>query len=67
MNNLASEVARAQVVAASDLKTDVWRRGLEPQWETRVPEGLVPADVVPAVLKDYNLARDNAEGRRLFA
>ncbi len=58
VGNLPSEVARSQVTAAASLETDLLRRGLEPAWKTRVPEGLVPAEIPPAVLKDYNLARD---------
>ena len=59
VGNLPSEVARSRVVAVSNLETDLLRRGLEPKWEARVPEGLVPADVPADVLKDYNLARDS--------
>ncbi|MSU65690.1 MAG: penicillin acylase family protein [Opitutus sp.] len=59
VGNLPSEVARSRVVAVSNLETDLLRRGLEPKWETRVPEGLVPAEVPAEVLRDYNLARDD--------
>ncbi|MEY4941770.1 MAG: hypothetical protein RIQ93_3505, partial [Verrucomicrobiota bacterium] len=57
-NNLASEVARGRVAAVADISADTLRRRLEPAWQTRVPEGLDPADIPEAVLKLYNLARD---------
>jgi penicillin amidase len=51
--NLTSEVARAHTVCKTDaqngLKYDQVRVGLEPPWETKIPEGLdpcLPADVL---------------------
>ena len=47
--NLLSEVARAQTACAGDLKADEIRSGLQPPWETRIPEGLdscLPRDLV---------------------
>lgn len=57
--NLTSEVARANTVCKTDpqngLKYDRIRYGLEPAWETKVPEGLDPC--LPAdVLKVFALA-----------
>jgi penicillin amidase len=57
--NLTSEVARANTVCKTDprngLKYDRIRYGLEPPWETKVPEGLDPC--LPAdVLKVFRLA-----------
>jgi penicillin G amidase len=40
--NLSSEVARAKVACIADLKSDEIRHGLEPPWQTRIPEGLDP-------------------------
>jgi len=53
--NMDSEVARAQVACAAGLDADALRRKLEPAWTTRVPAGLNPCDVDPAVMKDYKL------------
>lgn len=47
--NLASEVARANVVCAADLKADEVRFRLQPEWQTQVPAGLdpcLPKDVI---------------------
>jgi len=57
--NLTSEVARANTVCKTDavngLKYDQIRHGLEPPWETKVPEGLDPC--LPSdVLKVFALA-----------
>lgn len=57
--NLASEVARAKVIcragAENGPKYDQFRRGLQPEWEIRIPEGLDPC-LPPDVLKVYWLA-----------
>lgn len=58
VSNLPSEVARSRVTAAADLAADLLRRSVEPNWRTQVPDGLNPAEIPEAVLKDYNLARD---------
>ncbi|MDB6170642.1 MAG: penicillin acylase family protein [Verrucomicrobia bacterium] len=58
VGNLPSEVARARIAAVAGLEVDRLRRGLEPAWEPRVPEGLDLAEIPAAVLKDYNLMRD---------
>jgi penicillin amidase len=57
--NLTSEVARANTVCKTDavngLKYDQIRYGLEPPWQTKVPEGLDPC--LPSdVLKVFALA-----------
>jgi penicillin G amidase len=54
--NLSSEVARARVACAAGLETDRLRRKLEPEWTTKVPDGLDPCVVKPEILNDYNLA-----------
>jgi penicillin amidase len=53
--NLTSEVARARVACAADLRTDEIRRALEPPWQTHIPEGLDPC-LPKDVLKVYELA-----------
>ena len=60
-SNLASEVARARTVTLAGLPADAFRRGLEPAWQARVPEGLDAAVVPDQVLRLYNLARDPVE------
>ena len=40
--NLQSEVARARVACAADLKSDEVRSGLTPPWTAQMPEGLDP-------------------------
>jgi penicillin amidase len=54
--NVLSEALRAQVLARADLETDLARRSIDPPHETRVPEGLDPADVTGRVLEDFKLA-----------
>lgn len=56
VSNVASEVARAQVVCAGGLVADRLRRKLEPPHVTVVPPGLDPCDIKADVLKDYILA-----------
>jgi penicillin G amidase len=53
--NLESEVARARVACAANLKADKVRRALQPPWQTHVPEGLDPC-LPKDVLKVYVLA-----------
>ena len=61
--NLTSEVARANTICKTDvengLKYDGIRSGLQPPWESKIPEGLDPC--LPAdVLRVFNLAKANA-------
>lgn len=66
--NLRSEVARANVVCRSDLKSDGIRVGLQPAWETRIPEGLdpcLPKDVLRVfdlATQGVRLTRDSLKG-----
>ncbi|WP_394762610.1 penicillin acylase family protein [Phenylobacterium sp.] len=55
VSNVASEVARAQVVCAGGLAADRLRRKLEPAHSTVIPAGLDPCVVPADVLKDYLL------------
>ena len=58
--NVASEVSRARVACTAGLEADRLRRKLEPEWTTKVPEGLDPCVVKPEVLNDYDLATKEA-------
>src|SRR5271167_2529733 len=53
--NLDSEVARARVICASDLKSDEVRIGLQPPWHTQVPPGIDPC-LPKNLLKVFTLA-----------
>lgn len=54
--NAASEVSRSRVACAAGLEADRLRRKLEPEWTTRVPEGLDPCAIKAEILADYQLA-----------
>ena len=56
IGNLEDEVRRARVVCAAGLEADAYRVRLEPEWATRVPDGLDPCSVPADVLADYILA-----------
>lgn len=56
-SNVVSEVARARTVSVAGLEVDAFRRALEPEWRTRVPDGLDPAAIPEKVLELYTLAR----------
>jgi penicillin G amidase len=54
--NVASEVSRARVACAAGLEADRFRRKIEPDWTTKVPDGLDPCSIPREVLNDYQLA-----------
>lgn len=54
--NVASEVKRALVACAAGLDADRFRVKLEPDWTTKIPEGLDPCSVPKGVLEAYDLA-----------
>ncbi|MBM1174760.1 penicillin acylase family protein [Microvirga arabica] len=54
--NVASEVSRARVACAAGLEADRFRRKIEPEWTTKVPDGLDPCSIPREVLNDYQLA-----------
>jgi penicillin amidase len=56
VRNVLSEVARAQVIARSDERTDFARKKLEPAWSAIRPEGLDLASIPPEVLDIFKLA-----------
>lgn len=54
--NVVSEVSRARVACAAGLEADRLRRKLEPEWTTKIPDGLDPCAITPEILADYQLA-----------
>ncbi len=54
--NVASEVRRAEIACAAGLDADRLQALLEPEWKTKIPDGLDPCTVPKDVLKDYDLA-----------
>jgi penicillin amidase len=55
--NINREVQRALIACASDLETAAYWWQLEPEWETKVPEGLDPCTIPRDVLDIYFLAK----------
>ena len=55
--NIDREVQRALIVCAADLETATYWWQLEPEWETKVPEGLDPCAIPRDVLDTYFLAK----------
>ncbi len=51
--NVVSEVARARIVCESGLPAATLKKVLEPDWETRVPDGLDPCALPDGVIDDY--------------
>ncbi|OKO73000.1 penicillin acylase family protein [Bradyrhizobium sp. NAS96.2] len=54
--NVASEVKRSLVACAAGLDADRFRVKLEPEWSTKIPDGLDPCSVPKGVLAAYDLA-----------
>ncbi|PAY11105.1 penicillin acylase family protein [Bradyrhizobium sp. UFLA03-84] len=54
--NVASEVKRSLVACAAGLDADRFRVKLEPEWKTKIPDGLDPCSVPKGVLAAYDLA-----------
>ncbi|MFM8820983.1 MAG: penicillin acylase family protein [Phenylobacterium sp.] len=69
--NANMEVTRARILCLGGAGADRLFKKLEPDWTTRVPEGLDPCAVPANVLDDYNLAtrgvKLDAARRRLAA
>ncbi len=55
--NVISEAQRANIVCRYGLETDALRFKLEPDWETKVPEGLDPCAIPTDVTRLYRLAK----------
>ena len=55
--NVVREVRRAQIVCNLGLEASQLWKVLEPQWQTRIPEGLDPCTIPEGVLDDYLLAK----------
>lgn len=63
LRNVSNEVRRARIACAAGLEfADNWRV-LEPEWATKLPEGLDPCDIPADVLKTYSLARSGVSFR----
>ena len=54
--NVSTEVARARIVCAAGLPATRLYKKLEPDWTTKIPDGLDPCDIPKDVLADYELA-----------
>jgi penicillin amidase len=61
--NLKSEVARAKVACKSSVAADTVRFGLQPPWQTQVPDGLDPC-LPDDVLKVFTLATQSVHVTR---
>ena len=55
--NVDREVQRVHIVCAADLETAAYWWQLEPEWETRIPDGLDPCSIPVDVLDTYFLAK----------
>ncbi len=55
--NVTSEVRRARIACRSGLPAAALWKVLQPQWSTRIPEGLSPCDIPDGVLDLYLLAK----------
>jgi len=55
--NIDREVQRALIACAADLETATYWWQLEPEWETKIPEGLDPCTIPRDVLDTYFLAK----------
>lgn len=62
--NLTSEAERARVVCAAGIAADTVRKGLQPRWETTVPEGFDPCALPDDVLDTFDLATQEVEFAR---
>ena len=57
LRNVGNEVRRAHIACRGGLETAaLWTR-LEPEWQTRIPDGLDPCAIPPGVLDTYTLAK----------
>jgi penicillin amidase len=58
LRNVGNEVRRARIACLADLETAaIWKK-LEPEWTTKIPDGLDPCDIPADVLNTYSLARN---------
>jgi penicillin G amidase len=55
--NASSEIARARIACIASLESSEYWQPLEPEWETRIPDGFDPCDIPDGVLDDYQLAK----------
>ena len=57
LRNVRNEVRRAEIACAAGIDATADWKLLEPEWTTRIPEGLDPCVLPEDVLETYNLAR----------
>ncbi len=57
LRNVPNEVRRARIACVAGLETAENWRVIEPEWTTKIPDGLDPCDVPADVLSTYALAR----------
>jgi penicillin amidase len=57
LGNAENEIQRARIACVADLDTAAIWRQLEPNWTTKIPDGLDPCVVPADVLKTYFLAK----------
>ncbi|MBI1779298.1 MAG: penicillin acylase family protein [Proteobacteria bacterium] len=60
VRNLEHEVLRTGVATRFGLEVDALRKGLEPEWKTKVPDGLELAEIPPGVMATYRLGTEPA-------
>lgn len=56
VRNFEAEVLRSNIIARFGVGADRLHRGLQPEWRLDVPEGLVPHEIPPEVVRTYLLA-----------
>ncbi|MFT5500981.1 MAG: penicillin amidase, partial [Woeseiaceae bacterium] len=57
LRNVSAEVRRARIACEAGLVVDAARKQLEPDWTTRIPDGLDPCVIPEDVLNTYSLAK----------
>jgi penicillin amidase len=57
LRNAGNEIRRARIACMADLDTAAIWKQLEPQWTTKIPDGLDPCVISANVLRTYSLAR----------
>jgi len=57
LRNVSDEVRRARIACEAGLEVSASRKQLEPDWTTKIPEGLDPCLIPADVLRTYSLAK----------
>lgn len=58
VRNLDAEVTRSAIAARFGLEADEFHKALQPEWQTRIPEGFAPHVIPPEVMRTYLLATE---------